>query len=246
MKTITPSIAWPPAFTVKKHARARHVKLKTSLTHGLELVVPKRFNIKEIPSILETHRSWIEKQLLKIQVETPSEDDIVLPQEIHFPAVQQTWRIDYATNKSSSLKILTRPDREIVLLGKIANKRLCQRALIAWMKHQARTDLIAQLDQISKRINLPYQNAIIRDQSSRWGSCSSEKLISLNYKLLFLPPKLMEHVLIHELCHTVHLNHSGKFWQLVASFDSDWKAHKRELRQADKYIPKWIVTTFSA
>ncbi|MHB1948836.1 MAG: M48 family metallopeptidase [Gammaproteobacteria bacterium] len=239
MKTTSPGIAWPPAFTVKKHSRARHVKLKASQTHGLELVVPKRFNTKEIPSILETHRSWIEKQLLKLQSEMQSEEPLILPREINFQGIQQTWRVDYATSKSR-LQILTRPDREIILLGKIENKNLCQKALIAWMKYQARSDLIAQLDQVSRSLNLPYKTAIIRDQSSRWGSCSSDKLISLNYKLLFLPPKLMEHVLIHELCHTVYLNHSDKFWQLVASFDPDWNAHKRELRHADKYIPRWI------
>lgn len=230
---------WPPAVTVKKHPRARHIKLKASVEAGLELVVPVRFNVKEIPSILEQNRAWIEKQLLKLQTPViPTEPDI-LPSIIEFSAINQTWDIEYVSSKTK-LQIITRPHNRLVLLGNVTNNKTCKILLIRWMKHHAKLFLLEQLKLISQQINLPYTNATVRDQRSRWGSCSSEKSISLNYKLSFFPYELMRHVIIHELCHTVHLNHSEKFWKLVEKFDPDLKTNQKKLRHANELIPKWI------
>lgn len=239
MSTNSSTIAWPPEITVKKHPRARYVKLKASLRHGLELVVPKNFSNREIPHILEENKTWIEKQLLKIQAEFQHKDSDALPNEIYFLAIQHRWQIEYISSSSKS-QLITRPHQQLVFLGKTQIKDLCKTFLITWMKEQAQTHLMAQLALISKEINLPYTKGIIRDQSTRWGSCSVNKSISLNYKLLFLPHALMRHIIIHELCHTVHLNHSAKFWGLVKSFDPDWQIHRKTMQTADKFVPRWI------
>lgn len=231
-------LEWPPTYTVKKHARARHVKLKTSIEHGLELIVPRRFNPKYIPEILEENKAWIEKHLRKIQ-EQSKNTDTTLPIEILFSGINQTWRIEHIPG-NKKLKIIPRPHQELALWGNLDDKKACKMALIAWMKNHARVHLVAQLNMISEQIKLPFKNAVIRDQSSRWGSCSAEKTINLSYKLLFLPPELMRHILIHELCHTIHLDHSDKFWRLVASFDPNWQVYKKMLRDGGKYIPGWI------
>ena len=231
---------WPPDVTVKKHPRARHIKLKASIESGLELVVPVRFNIKEVPFILEQNRAWIEKQLLKLQTQVATVDEPeILPSMIEFLAINQTWHIEYIPSKTK-LQIITRPHNRLVLLGNITNNKTCKALLIHWMKHHAKLFLLEQLKLISEQVKLSYTNATVRDQRSRWGSCSSEKSISLNYKLLFLPYALMRHVIIHELCHTVHLNHSEKFWKLVEKFDTDLKIHQKQLRHANEFIPKWI------
>lgn len=235
------TLSWPPAVTVKKHPRARHVKLKASHKHGLELVVPLRFNFKEIPFILEENRSWIEKQLKKLQAHPPIPKMLILPSDIIFPAIDQTWRVEYIAS-NNKLQLLMRPHQELVLLGNIENKLLCKKLLIAWMKEHARTHLIQELNKISEKTRLTYNNATIRDQSSRWGSCSATKSINLNYKLLLLPSHLANHILIHELCHTVHLDHSIKFWRLVASYDPNWEEHRRQLRKIEKNLPDWIKT----
>lgn len=238
MNTLDAELTWPPEFTLKKHPRARHVKLKASSKNGLELVVPRRFNVKEIPEILELHKPWIIKQLLKLQEERVNSD--VLPKEIIFPAIQQTWRVEYIPS-NTKLKIIARPHQALVLFGKIDDKIVCKKLLTQWIKKHARIYLAEYLHSISEKINLPYENVSIRDQTTRWGSCSASKSISLNYKLLFLSAKLAAHVIIHELCHTVHLNHSLRFWRLVESFDANWRINRRDLRQAGKLIPAWLA-----
>jgi predicted metal-dependent hydrolase len=233
------SLSWPPIYTLKKSARTRHIKLKASARYGLELVVPLRFNQKTIPDILETNKQWIEKQLAKIQLELNTLNQQILPSEILLPLLNQSWRILYLKGDSKKLRLLINPNHELILFGNTDDKNNCKKLLNIWVKNQAKTFITERLAYLSQKTGLSYSSSTIRNQRSRWGSCSSNKSINLNFKLLFLPTPLVDHIIIHELCHTIHMNHSGKFWRLVASFDSNWKQHCRDTRQADKLIPAW-------
>ena len=230
-------LSWPPAFILTKSVRAKHVRLKMSAKHGLELVVPQRFNAKHVPAILETNKAWILKQLLAMELK--SADTEALPNEIQLPAVNQTWKIAYVKMDSAKLRLFKRPHQQLALLGCTENEELVKRILTTWLKNQAKVLLSKRLGELSALIKLPYSQLSIRAQRSRWGSCSSDKAINLNYKLLFLPPQLADHIMIHELCHTKHMNHSAKFWRLVASFDLMWKEHNKAIKTADKYVPSW-------
>ncbi len=71
----------------------------------------------------------------------------------------------------------------------------------------------------------------VRDQKTRWGSCSSTGTLSLNYRLMFAPPRVLDYVVIHELCHLTHMNHSREFWNLVASVMPEYKIHRNWLKE---------------
>lgn len=227
-------------YTVKKHPRARHVKLKASLLHGLEVVVPVRFNLKNLPEILEKNKSWIQKKLADFSEKIAREPRDSLPDTITLAAIDQTFRIQYIKTASKKIVLFIRPDQELVIVGAIENKIKCKKLLTSWLKKQAKRYLNSRLKKISVDTRLTYKKLTVREQQTRWGSCSSDKSINLNYKLLFLPPHLADHVMIHELCHTAHLNHSQKFWELVASFDPNWKEHRQTLRRADEWVPMWV------
>lgn len=76
-----------------------------------------------------------------------------------------------------------------------------------------------------------YTSITIRDQKSRWGSCSSRGTLSFNYRLLFAPPKVLDYVVVHELCHLTHMNHSKNFWNMVASVMPEYKTYKNWLKE---------------
>jgi len=75
-----------------------------------------------------------------------------------------------------------------------------------------------------------YSSITVRDQKTRWGSCSSRGTLSFNYRLIFAPPEVLDYVVVHELCHLTHMNHSKDFWNMVARIMPDYKAHKQWLR----------------
>lgn len=229
------AIQWLPAYRIRKHRRAKHVKLRASHDHGLEITVPIRFNLNDLPSILEEHKDWIHKQLLSLPVKQPD----ILPITIVFNSLSETWKIDYIECQAK-LEMFVRPQHEIALVGNIQNIKLCKHKLLAWIKDYANKYLSSQLSLISAMTSLEYENLTIRDQKTIWGSCTANKSISLNYKLIFLPQRLLQYVIIHELCHTKFLNHSAKFWNHVSLFDPAWRTHRQELRHADQYMPDWI------
>lgn len=75
-----------------------------------------------------------------------------------------------------------------------------------------------------------FTSITIRDQKSRWGSCSSRGTLSFNYRLIFAPPAVLDYVVVHELCHLTHMNHSRDFWNMVGTIMPDYKARRGWLR----------------
>ncbi len=229
------SIEWPPPYKVRKHKRARYVKLRMSPPRGLEITVPYRFNLRDIPSILEENKIWITKQFAQLQLTGTDE----LPTSLSFHALNESWKIYYEPCKAK-VELIERPGQELIVVGVMQDKEIGKTKLLAWIRNKSRIYLSEQLARVSHQTQLPYSHLTIRDQQTVWGSCTVKKSISLNYKLIFLPKHLTDYVMIHELCHTKYLNHSSRFWELVEKFDPDWKQHKRELRHANQFMPKWV------
>jgi predicted metal-dependent hydrolase len=89
-------------------------------------------------------------------------------------------------------------------------------SVAAWYREQARLEVERILRHESKRLQIAYRSVSIRDQRSRWGSCSSRGVLSFNWRLICTPPAVLHYVIVHELCHVVRHDHSPVFWQLMA------------------------------
>lgn len=230
---------WPPDYQLRRSPRARNATLKISPKKGLEVVLPMRYSIARVADLLNEKRRWIEKNLAALQQTLSNEDPHALPKQLHLQAIEELWKIYYLPSQTKT-KVIVRPQYELTLMGQLDDVAYCRRILGAWLRNKAKQVLPIYLQELSQELNLPYQNLVIRNQQSRWGSCSSKKNINLNFKLIFLPPDIMRHVLVHELCHTVHMNHSQRFWRLVARFDPSWQAHHQASRRMEGHVPLWL------
>jgi hypothetical protein len=229
-----------PHFTIRESSKAKRVILKISDRHGLEVVIPPGFNRKEVPRIIREKRAWIEQALRKIKPPgTVSAQP--LPEAIHFKAVNLEFQVEYVPVAGHFLELIHLNQSGLRISGKISDLQGCRELLKRWLQHQGRVHLIPWLEQVSSRIGLPYQKAQIRGQKSRWGSCSSRGTISLNHNLLFLRPELVQCLIIHELCHTVHLNHSANFYQLHGQLVPDYQKLRVEMKQARDLVPWWAL-----
>ncbi len=101
-------------------------------------------------------------------------------------------------------------------------------------KEQARALIGARLAHFNAHYNHPVRRVFIKNSKSRWGSCSSRGNLNFNYKLLFLPPEVVDYVVVHELCHLRHFNHGPEFWLLVAQALPNYKELRRLLRAAER------------
>jgi predicted metal-dependent hydrolase len=228
-------------YTIRESARARHVNLKISIDGGLEVVIPRGFNRKRVPAILQKKQAWIKRATKRLAERRKLlEAEPALPEQISLGAIGETWQVEYRSTASTRVTVTEKAGQRLVLNGAVDKVDLCQAALRQWTARKARQHLVLWLRKISEEEKLPFDKVTIRGQKTRWGSCSARKTISLNYKLLFLTPALVRYVLIHELCHTKYLNHSKKFWALVGEKEPDYKQLKADLRAAWRCLPGWI------
>ena len=98
-------------------------------------------------------------------------------------------------------------------------------------KEQARALVHSSIVFWNKYYNFEIASVRIGNQKSRWGSCSTRKNLNFNYKIVFLPKELQDYVVVHELCHLKEMNHSDRFWNLVAETIPDWETRRKQLKK---------------
>lgn len=223
----------PPQYTVRKSAKAKSTQLKITSKKGLEVVIPSRMTLN-VEKFLYTHRQWIAKNIHKV----PKRENIEFPEKVELKFFDIIKKIDYQPSKGKC-KLTEGNERNFIFSGDLTEIKV-KRLLKAWFIRTARAELIPYLDELSDECGLPYNRGSVRGQSTIWGSCSEDKKISLNYKLLLLPTECVRYILIHELCHTIHLDHSRNFWNLVEKFESNYKIHKKLIDSSLSDIPTWL------
>jgi hypothetical protein len=103
-------------------------------------------------------------------------------------------------------------------------------------KERARVFVKEKIVKLNTRYNFTYNHISIKNQKTRWGSCSKKGNLNFNYKIVTLPEHLAEYIIVHELCHLGEFNHSQKFWDLVARTVPDYKKKRNELRKISGMI----------
>ena len=232
-------------YTVRESKRAKHVRLKMTVQEGLVVVVPHGFKKSQLPAILQHHTSWIAKAEKRVQslreLEQSHSSAVTFPDRLNFRSVGEQWNISYQQNGNSRIKLTETSSSNLKLAGDVSDWPTCKAALRKWTARKAREQLVPWLRMLSEVVDLPFNEVSIRNQRTRWGSCSGRNNISLNLKLLFLPSRLVRYVLLHELCHTIHLHHSDKFWGFLAQYESGYQQLNLELRTARQYTPPWLT-----
>jgi predicted metal-dependent hydrolase len=240
-----------PAFTVRVSDQARRVRLLMSGGGELTVVVPRRFDQRAIPAILEAKRPWIERARARVEARpVPRMCAAGLPDRITLAALGKAWEVEYrsrpaAPSSTARQAAVAREAGEgrLVVSGPAGDEGAYRRALVAWLRRKARGALVARMEELASLHAFTFERATVRHQRTRWASCSPRGAISLNLRLLFLEPVLVDHVLIHELCHTRELNHSARFWALMQSHDPDCALHRRQARDAWRSLPAWVDGT---
>lgn len=234
-----------PDYAIRESARARHVSIKVDLKGAIEVVVPRGFDHSRIPELMQKRRAWLWQTVRQIEHQNARlEPDHfeAKPGQIELRSRQQTWQVDYQAGSPHHLELTQSSPRTLLLRGDIDNAPACGDLLRQWLTRKARAEFAPWLRELSFDLGLPFHQVSIRGQKTRWASCSTQKNISLNYKLLFLPPELVHYVFVHELCHTVHMNHSAAFWQLVGQKQPDYGPHRDQIRDGWQYVPRWVET----
>ena len=102
---------------------------------------------------------------------------------------------------------------------------------VNWLREKATQVLKEKTAEWAAKIGVEYNNIVIKDQQTLWASCSAKKNINYTYRIIKMPPAIRDYLIVHELCHLVHMNHGQEYWQLVGQFCPDYKNSRRWLNQ---------------
>lgn len=212
--------------------------------YGLvELVWPHGLSQRLVSSMLKQHQQWVLQQLTRLDHKEVL--PVLPPKQIHLHAIDQSWSLDYQAQTAKRLSY-AEDDTVLNILGDMQEKEAVRQLLCAWVKEKGTQYLKPWLLEEAQLMGLEYASVSIRLQKKRWGSCSAKQCINLNASLLFLPDFLVRHVLIHELTHLKHLNHSACFWAEVEKFDKDYISNRKQLHYYAKDVPAWLTEPFAA
>lgn len=227
-----------PAYTVRTSPRARRCYIKVSPLGQVEVILAKGVQDAYAHQFIRRHRDWVRKKLDKYaDMRLEPHLTSTVPDRVKLAFANQDWAVKARLNQEKTCIVEAQSDSMLHLF--FQTEQRAQRVLNLWLQRKAQAVLPAYLTSISKEIGLPYARATVRRQTTRWGSCSSAKSINLNRNLVFLPSDLVRYLCVHELCHTVHMNHSKSFWRLVHSFEPNYEKLDRELNTANRFVPMW-------
>lgn len=232
-----------PEYSVRHSPRAKNLRLKVTQEEGLLVVVPKGFDEQKIPALLKRKKVWIADAIKRVEetkrfLEPKPADH--LPDSVKLTALGETWPADYREDRTRTGLWLRAEAGKLVITGATLERDAVIRKLKDWLRLRVREALFPLAEGIAARHRLEIGGLFVKSQRTRWASCSAKRNLSLNTKLLFIPPELVRYVIIHELCHTVHMNHSNEFWRLVQAHEPGYKLLDHRLRSAWKRVPQWV------
>ena len=189
-----------------RHPRARRYLLRVKPEGVARVTVPRHGSLAEAERFVQRHQAWIEGQLGKIAAR---------------PVVDNHWKVGHSfLLRGARVELAASPDgRALVFLDQsipvdpgLADARP---AVEARLRRLAGVELEARAWELSRQLNLAIRRVSIRNQRSRWGSCSVRGTISLNWRLIQMPDWVRDYVIVHELMHRREMNHSQRFWRCV-------------------------------
>jgi predicted metal-dependent hydrolase len=240
---LQPSNLATPAYTIRRSANAKNIRLKVTPKEGLIAVIPHDYDEAKLPSILKRKKDWISNALAKAQQTRrflESQPITYLPEQLDLRALGQQRRIEYRECISRSGLSLRTVESALVFSGGEFPRKTVIAKLRQWLQSCVREELAPLASGIAAQKGFKLNRVLIKNQRTRWASCSARRNLSLNTKLLFLSPELVRYVLVHELCHTIYMNHSNEFWRLVETHEPRFRSLDRQLRDAWKTLPQWL------
>jgi len=205
---------------VRRHRQARRYTLRIqSATREVVLTIPPRGTFKEARDFAQKHGAWIAARLDRLPRAAPFADGVVVPLRdlphriVHRAGMRGTvWR---ETDESGELLLC--------VAGKAPH---VDRRVGDFLRREAKRELEAASRRFAQELGVEIKRVVVRDQASRWGSCSTTGVLSFSWRLILAPSAVLTYLAAHEVAHLIEMNHSVRFWRLVQKLCPDHQRTK--------------------
>lgn len=213
-----------PDYIVRSHRRS--LSLIIDKKGQLLVRAPMKLNLNEILKYIQEKEKWITTKQKEVQSRLSINKDIINYNEILFMGKR------YPIEKLAGLKKIELTDRAIVIPSKIPSEDMLLK-IKRWYIANAKKILSERLEYFADLMQIDYNNLSISNSKSKWGSCDNYRNIKLNFRLIMLPHKAIDFVIIHELTHILEFNHSKDFYKIISSVMPSYKLHQKTLKEFD-------------
>lgn len=214
-------------YFIKKSNR-KTVSIIIEANATVRIMAPNKLKHSEIESLIEKKMDWILKHLDRMSQQNVTSMTYASGSTMLFLGEQKVLTIKEVP-KAKDQKVCASGGGIHVYTITCEGEHI-QLLLTKWLRLRAEEIIIERVAYYSEQMGVIPMKVSVKTQTKRWGSCNSKKQIYLNWRLVFAPVEIIDYVVIHELSHIMHMNHSTLFWQLVESFDSKYKAHRKWLK----------------
>jgi len=208
-------------------SRSNRKTLSLSILKDGQIVIkaPLKMSDELIEKFVFEKQHWIRQKLAYIEHNNEKFDNVIKMKKFLL------YGNEYSLKLADIKKIETSNNEMAIYIPKETQQEKILTKLKTWYKKLAKTTLENRLNYICNLVKLKPTNFRITDSKGRWGACNNRGAISFNYRVIMLPPSVIDYVIIHELCHLIELNHSKKFWNLVYSFLPNADAQKQKIKE---------------
>lgn len=223
--------------TVSRTRRAKRISLSVRPPGKIRLSFPHYVSLKEALRFVDNKTEWVKKAIEKHSARNAATEPVSMPYSTRRHSLSLIPDdTDKISLRITDGKIIVRYPVEISYESAEVQQVIRKGIEEAW-RAEAKEILPARLDEISKRTGLKYRSVTIRNTVSKWGSCSVKDDISLSLHLMRLPGHLIDYILVHELCHTVHKNHGAGFHAMLDGFYGG--KHRCLSKELKNYHTRW-------
>lgn len=214
----------PVNFDRLVRSKRRTIALIVERDGSVTVRAPLGMSAKDIEKFVGKHSNWVEKKQLELQSLTPVQPRDYAAGE-HFLYLGRSYRLEFSQNPTDKLIL----DETFQL--SITQKENAEILFRDWYRKQAAKHIPERVAYFAKQFDLSVEKVRITSARTRWGSCSPKGTLSFSWRMMMTPPEVIDYVVIHELAHTVHHNHSKRFWKLVERWLPEYRESRKQLRQ---------------
>ena len=207
------------AYSVRRSDRARRVRVTVDAARGVEVVLPRRAAQREAAAAIRELRPWIDRRVRELA----RAQAVVAQRGTGVPYLGQLLQVRHQRGRT---RVHRRGDELLA-----PDSATYVPALERWYRRAARQEIAPRLDQACAMAGSSYSRLTIRGQRTRWASCSRGGAMSFNWRLLLAPEPVLNYVVWHEVCHLDVMDHSPRFWALLAQRCPDYREQTRWLRR---------------
>jgi predicted metal-dependent hydrolase len=221
----------PLDYTLRVSGRARRVRLVIQPGGALEVVAPPGAPLTRVEAALREHEAWIIRTRARMSRVTPAAPPEPLVEGRLLPCAGRQLRLSLRAGSREGHFQARLADDHLTLTLPHADEALARAALERWYRRRAQVVIAERLALWNAHYSYAWTRVAIKEQKTRWGSCSRRGSLNFNWRLLLAPLPVLDYVVIHELCHLKEPNHAPRFWALVAQTCPDYRERRDWLRQ---------------